>query len=284
LLPVQRFPTLACVLKGGSLCFAISVLLQRRRQRAPVDSMELTDSTAGSNITPLRRMERRVMLVTGGGSGAGAAIARRSAAMGARVVIADIDYALAGEVAASIRAGGGNALAHRCDVASEDQVAALIERALREFAGLDLVVNNAGPWLDDDPLDHWARIVSANLLGTMYVTRQAIDVLKGRGGSIVNVASDSGLGFGAEDRPAYGAAKAGIMRFTAALRSLHKQHRIRVNCIVPDSIPVVDDFAAAVLDLAMREDCAGRVVLYRAGRACEVVEYGDPGYRRADPF
>jgi NAD(P)-dependent dehydrogenase (short-subunit alcohol dehydrogenase family) len=232
-----------------------------------------------ASTPPLRRLDRRVALVTGGGSGAGAAIARRCAAMGANVVVADIDFALAGEVAASIRASGGGALAHRCDVAAEDQVVTLVDRATREFGGLDLVFNVAGPWLNGDPLAYWSRIVSANLLGTMHVTRQAIEVLKRRGGSIVNVAADAGLGFGGEDRPAYCAAKAGIVRLTAALCSL-KEQKIRVNCIAPDVIDEVEGFAAAAIALAMREDYAGRVVLYRKGRASELVEFGDPGFRQ----
>lgn len=241
------------------------------------------DAASAPAAVPARRLERRIALVTGGGSGAGAAIARRCAAMGARVVVADIDFALAGEVAAGIRGTGGAALAHRCDVAAEDQVAALIDRVQREYAGLDLVFNVAGPWLNGDPLGHWSRIVSTNLLGTMHVTRKAIEVLKRRGGAIVNVAADSGLGFGPEDRPAYCAAKAGIARLTAALRSLQEQ-KIRVNCIAPDVIDAAEDFAAAAINLALREDFAGRVVLYRAGRPVEAVEYGDPGYRQTHPL
>lgn len=233
-----------------------------------------------AQVLPLRRLERRVALVTGGGSGAGAAVARYCAALGASVVVADIDYALAGEVAAGIRATGTAALAHRCDVAAEEQVMALVDRAAREFGGLDLVFNVAGPWLDGDALGYWSRIVSTNLLGTMHVTRHAIELLKRRGGSIVNVAADSGLGFGGEDRPAYCAAKAGVVRLTAALRSLQDQ-KIRVNCIAPDVISSPEDFATAAVNLALREDCAGRVALYRTGKAVQLVDYGDPGYRQA---
>jgi len=233
-----------------------------------------------AQVFALRRLDRRVALVTGGGSGAGAAIARRCAQLGASVVVADIDYALAGEVASGIRTNGGAALAHRCDVAHEDQVAALIDRATREFGGLDLVFNVAGPWLDDDPLNHWARIVSTNLLGTMHVTRLSIEMLKRRGGAVVNVAAASALGFGEEARPAWCAAKAGILRFTAALRSLQAQ-KIRVNCIAPESIGLPEDFAAAAVNLTFREDYAGRVFLYRAPDRVEIVDYGDPGYRQA---
>jgi NAD(P)-dependent dehydrogenase (short-subunit alcohol dehydrogenase family) len=243
----------------------------------------LSENFSGGRVTPLRRLDRRVALVTGGGSGAGAAIARRCAALGAAVVVGDIDFALAGEVAAGIRACGGAALAHRCDVAVQEQVDAMIARVMREFGALDLVVNNAGPWLDDDPQDHWARIVGANLLGTLHVTRAAIPALKRRNGAIVNIAAETGLGFGPGDRPAYAAAKAGIMRFTSALGSLEAAQGIRVNCIAPDVIDSEEDFALTVVDLALREDCAGRVVLYRGGIR-EVVEYGDPGYRKAEPY
>ncbi len=246
-----------------------------------MSSSDFPEAEAGDGWgVSLRRLERRVVLVTGGGSGAGAAIARRCASLGASVVIADIDYALAGEVAGNLRAAGTAALAHRCDVAAEDQVIALMDRTAREFSGLDLVFNVAGPWLSGDPLGYWSRIVGTNLLGTMHVTRHAIELLKRRGGAIVNVAADSGLGFGAEDRPAYCAAKAGVMRLTAALRSLQEQ-KIRVNCIAPDVISSPDDFAVAAVNLALREDCAGRVALYRTGKAVQLVDYGDPGYHQA---
>lgn len=249
-----------------------------------MSDLRLGEPAVAGRVTMLKRLDRRVALVTGGGSGAGAAIARRCADLGASVVVADIDYALAGEVAAGIRAVGGAALAHRCDVAVEEQVVTLIERAMHEFGSLDLVVNNAGPWLDDDPVEHWTRIVGTNLLGTLHVTRASIDALRRRGGAIVNVAAGCGLGFGDGDRPAYSAAKAGIMRFTAALRGLQQEQRIRVNCIVPDRIGIPEEFALSVVELALREDCAGRVVLYRDGAVREVVQYGDPGYRRTEPW
>jgi NAD(P)-dependent dehydrogenase (short-subunit alcohol dehydrogenase family) len=241
------------------------------------------DAVQSADILPLRRLDRRVALVTGGGSGAGAAIARRCAAMGASVMVADIDYALAGEVAAALRGSGSAALAHRCDVAQEEQVVAMIDRTAREFGGMDLVFNVAGPWLEGDPMGAWSRIVGTNLLGTMHVTRHSIEVLKRRGGSIVNVAAATALGFGEEERPAWCAAKAGILRLTAALRSLQAQ-KIRVNCIAPEIIGPVEDFAMAAVNLALREDYAGRVLLYRTASNVEVVDYGDPGYRQSHPL
>src|SRR5690606_25090337 len=124
--------------------------------------------------------------------------------------------------------------------------------------------------LDGDPLNYWSRIVGANLLGTMHVTRHAIEVLKRRGGAVVNVAAGAGLGFGEGDRPAWVAAKAGILRLTAALHSLQAQ-KIRVNCLAPDQIDSPDAFAEAAVDIAQREELAGRVLLYRKAGAIELV-------------
>jgi NAD(P)-dependent dehydrogenase (short-subunit alcohol dehydrogenase family) len=244
----------------------------------------LIERGAGDQVASSRRLDGRVALIVGGGSAAGAAIARRCAALGASVMIGDIDFALAGKVAESLRAAGGAALAHRCDVAAPEQVDTMMARVRREFNALDVVVNNAGAWLEGDPRDHWARIVGVNLLGAMQVTRAALAAMESRGGgSIVNIAAMAGLGFAPSDRPAYAAAKAGIMRFTSALSSAHVARGIRVNCVAPDVIESEQDFAQAVVDLALREDCAGRVLLYRGG-ARQIVAADDPGYRHTESF
>ena len=257
-----------------------------------------------------RRADRRVALVTGAGSGAGAAIVHAFAQAGMRVVVSDIDYTLAGAVAAEIRDRGGQALAHRCDVASEEQVVALIERAQRDFGALSCVVNNAGPCIDDAPLEHWNRLVSANLLGTLLVTRHALSAMQDRGGAIVNIAACDGLGLGPASQPAYAAAKAGVLRFTAAMRFAHQEHGVRINCLVPDwiatesrlawlaglstqqrlerGVPDVlntpEYVAQAVLVLSQRLDHAGRVVLCKAGQLLQLLPLDDAGHGQPEPF
>ncbi len=195
-------------------------------------------------------------------------------------------------------------------VASEEQVVALIERAQRDFGAISCVVNNAGPCLDDAPLEHWHRLVSANLLGTLLVTRHSLDAMQDRGGSIVNIAASVGLGLGAAAQPAYAAAKAGVMRFTAAMRFAHQVHGVRINCLVPDwiatesrlawlaalsveqrqtrGVPDVlntpEQVAQAVLALSQRLDHAGRVVLCRAGQPLQLLPIEDVGYGQLEPF
>jgi NAD(P)-dependent dehydrogenase (short-subunit alcohol dehydrogenase family) len=244
----------------------------------------MTDPMNPEEPTAWRRPDRRVALITGAGSGAGAAIARACAVDGFRVLVSDVDYVLAGDVAAELREHGGAALAHRCDVTSDEQVAGLIERALREFGALDVVVNNAGPRLGGDPLAHWSRILDANLRGTLGVTARAIEAMRERGGSIVNIAAAEGLGFGRSAQPAYAAAKAGVIRFTTAFEGLAAECGVRVNCIAPDRIDSPEALAALALTVAQSVDLAGRVVLYRAGAAPELIATGDPGYRLTVPF
>lgn len=254
----------------------------------------------------------RVALVAGGGSGAGPAAAAAFARRGAAVVVADLDGDAAERVAEALRAEGAAApLAHRCDLGDEGAVEALFARIDAEHGRLDHLLHLAGPYRPEDPLAHWEAMVRSNLLAAIHTNRRAIERMRvSGGGAIVNVGSDSGLGFGPEAQPAYGAAKAGVMRLSAALGFLHERFGIRVNCLVPDWIgteavaravgglsgaerarrhvpahlTTTEEFAEACLDLALREDLAGRVVLYWSGRPLELVDADDPGYARVHPY
>ncbi len=199
--------------------------------------------------------DRRVALLTGAGSGLGAVMAQALAGAGFRVVVADIDYALAGEVAAALRRRGGQALAHRCDVANDEQVQALIERTRREFGGLDVLVNTAGPVPVEPVMSHWARVIGTNLVGCLLVTRHALDLLRERQGVIINIAASEALGTAPSEQPVFAAAKAGVLRFSSAFAGQAAALGVDVHCLVPDAAAVAeaDALSRRVVELATRE-------------------------------
>jgi 2-hydroxycyclohexanecarboxyl-CoA dehydrogenase len=177
------------------------------------------------------RLEGRTALVTGGASGIGAATARRLAAEGARVVVADLNEAGATEVAADL---GGLAVA--MDVADPASVHAAIERA----GPVDVLVNNAGMdvpgFFVKTNEDMWDVVIAVNLRGTLSVTRAVVGGMYERGGgSIVNVASEAGR-VGSQMSCAYSAAKAGVIGFTKALARESARYNVRCNAVAPGPI------------------------------------------------
>ena len=179
----------------------------------------------------------QVALVTGGGSGIGAATCRVLAARGAIVLVADLNEAAAAEVAAAITATGGRAAPFRMDVAEEADAAAAVQ-ASEQFGPLTIAVCNAGitdraPALEMSRAA-FERILRTNLTGC-FVSAQAAGramVAHGQGGRIVTVSSVSGQ-FGGTGRVAYGASKGGIINLTRVLAMEWAGHGILVNCVAP---------------------------------------------------
>jgi NAD(P)-dependent dehydrogenase (short-subunit alcohol dehydrogenase family) len=172
------------------------------------------------------------VVVTGGASGIGREVARRFAAAGARVVVADVDEAGAKAVAAEF---GEQGRAIRCDVTDPREVEAAIALAITAFGRLDVMVNNAGVCtlgpihlITDTDFD---RMIAVNLKGTLHGIRAAVAHMPD-GGSIVNVASTAGLN-GAPLLGGYGATKAGIVNLTKTAAAELRPMGIRVNCVCP---------------------------------------------------
>ncbi|MFG2243668.1 bifunctional rhamnulose-1-phosphate aldolase/short-chain dehydrogenase [Spirillospora sp. NPDC048823] len=199
----------------------------------------------------LRRMPKpkplatRVALVTGGGSGIGAATARRLAAEGACVVVADRDVAAAEKVAAEIGANAPRpfdaAVAVVADVTSEDEIAAAVHDAVLAFGGVDLVVNNAGlsiskPLLDTTTAD-WDLQHDVMARGSFLVARETARVMieQGMGGDIVYISSKNGV-FAGPNNIAYGATKADQAHQVRLLAAELGEHGIRVNGVNPDGV------------------------------------------------
>src|SRR5215471_14955180 len=131
------------------------------------------------------RFAGKVAIVTAGGSGIGAATARRLAREGAAVVVADLSGRRATEVATAIQSAGGRAVPIKMDVADPDAVQATIQTAVDRFGGLDVLVNNAGlaevARLDEISLESWNRVIAVTLTGTFLGMKYGLPRLRERG-------------------------------------------------------------------------------------------------------
>ena len=182
------------------------------------------------------RLQGKSAIVTGAGGGFGAGIARRFAAEGARVVVADIDVAAARRVALEI---GNGAVAIAGDVSQGKDVAAMVAAAVDRFGGLDIVVNNAGithrngPVLDVDEA-MFDRVYAVNVKSIFWMTQAAVPVLRSqkRGGSIINISSTAGI----RPRPGliwYNGTKGAVNTITQCMAVELAPDNIRVNAVCP---------------------------------------------------
>jgi 3-oxoacyl-[acyl-carrier protein] reductase len=224
-----------------------------------------------SDFKQLSRSVRGLtVLVTGAASGMGRATARVFAAEGANVAVTDTTAEGAETVAAEIVAKGEIAKAWRLDVASRDDINAVVNRIAAHFGGLDIVVNNAGisvrVAIDDDGYDEaWAKALAVLLTAHQHVIRAALPYLRqSKSPRIVNIASPEALGATALHSP-YSAAKAGVVGLTRSLAVELGRDGITVNCICPG--PIATAMTARISDEHKAVYARRRTALGR---------YGDP--------
>jgi NAD(P)-dependent dehydrogenase (short-subunit alcohol dehydrogenase family) len=186
-------------------------------------------------------MSGKVALVTGAGYGMGRASARRFAACGASVVVADIDPRTGAETVELIRSAGGEATFVEVDVGDADDVRDMVAETVATYGGLDYAHNNAGIIEAHEPVTRfpeelWDRIIRTNLTGTFLCLKHEIPAMLERGGgAIVNVASETTYKGNAGD-VAYTASKHGVVGLTQVTGLRYAKRGIRVNAIAPGNI------------------------------------------------
>lgn len=196
-------------------------------------------------------LKDKVAVITGAGSGVGRASARRFTEEGAKVVCVDIDLDRAKDTVAELEGAGGTAVAERCDVAQDDDVAGVITSAVQQFGRLDIMFNNVGiptPRLgmifEDHSVDDFDRLTSVNFRGVFLGCKHAVLRFKeqGDGGVILNTGSVAGLvGWGGT---VYGATKGAVHQLTKAVAVEVAPFGIRVNAICPAGMPYTGFMAA----------------------------------------
>ncbi|MBM3217394.1 MAG: SDR family oxidoreductase [Candidatus Rokubacteria bacterium] len=222
----------------------------------------------------MRRLEGKVALVTGAGSGIGRVAALMLAAEGAAIAIAGRRKEPLDAVVKEIEQACGTAAARACDVSKQAEARALGTWAEETFGRVDILVNNAGHsstvravrWVTDDD---WNAVVNVNLNGVYALTQTVIHGMLARGdGNIITVSSIAGIRPGLLGGSPYSAAKAGVRNFMGSVLGEFRQHGIRATTIIPGEVdtPILDrrplnPDAKARTTMMMPEDVAAAILL-----------------------
>lgn len=189
----------------------------------------------------MSKLENKVAIITGAGSGIGKATALLFAKEGAKVVVSDINEEGRNKVVEEIKSAGGEAIFVKANTASPEDNENLVKETVKAFGKLDVAVNNAGiggenAKAGDMSVEGWKRVVDINLSGVFYgVKYQAPEMVKNGGGSIINVASILGQA-GFANSTGYVAAKHGVVGMTKAVAWEYAQDKVRVNAVGPGFI------------------------------------------------
>ena len=224
------------------------------------------------------RLQDKVAVVTGAGSGMGKAIATLYAQEGAKVVVSDINEASAQAVAEKIKANGGEATFVVANVAKEEDIQNLIDTTVNTYGTVDILVNNAGIMDSMEPAgdivdDKWERIFAINTTSVMRATRKVLPIfLEKQKGVIVNIASAGGL-HGARAGAAYTASKHAVVGFTKNTGFMYAQQGIRCNAIAPGGVET--NIASTMTNInhfgASRQQL-GMAINPRAGKSEEIAQ------------
>jgi len=224
------------------------------------------------------RLEGKVALITGAGSGMGKEAAALFAAEGARVVVVDVNAEAADSVAVAVRAEGGTATAFAADVSSAAGCEAMVAHATSTHGGLHVLYNNAGVFPADDggvletPEATWDRVMEINLKGVWLGCRAGIPaMIESGGGAIVNVASFVALMGAATAQIAYTSSKGGVLAMTREMAVEYARQGIRANALCPGPIqtPLLEELLS---DPQRRARRLVHIPMGRLGTAAELAK------------
>jgi NAD(P)-dependent dehydrogenase (short-subunit alcohol dehydrogenase family) len=189
------------------------------------------------SVTVSKRLENRIVVITGSGAGMGEGIARLFAAEGAAVMVSDKNESTGSAVAASIQKENGRAMFYRADVSVEADCRALIAQTVAKYGRIDVLVNNAGISprgnLENTSIETWEQVFATNVRGAFLCMREAVAHMKQqRSGSIINIGSVNAY-IGEPKLMAYSASKGALMTLTRNAASYLNQYGIRVNQLNP---------------------------------------------------
>ena len=185
----------------------------------------------------MSKLQAKTVIVTGGAGGIGGATCRRFAAEGAKVAVFDMNLEAAEQVAADIRAAGGQAAAFKCDITDRAAVDAALAATEAQLGTVDVLVNNAGwdvfkPFVKTVPAE-WSKLIDINLTGALHMLHAVLPGMSERkSGRIVNIASDAARG-GSSGEAVYSACKGGLVALSKTLAREHARQNITVNVVCP---------------------------------------------------
>ena len=223
------------------------------------------------------RLDGKVALVTGGGSGIGRASCELFAREGARVVVADWRREAADETAERIRGEGGEAIATSGDVAVAADAERMVGETIARFGRVDVLMSNAGQELVASVLEtdeaQWDRVLGTNLKGCFLCAKYAIRHMIGQGGGSIILTASQLAFVGAKNFAAYSASKGGVLNLVRAMALDHAEHNIRVNALCPGAVEtplLLRQFEERSGPQGTLEDLVALHPLGRLGRPAEI--------------